>query len=71
MMEMRMLELKVEGMTCGHCVRAVTDAVHAVAPQADVAVDLQQGLVKIEVGNSTISAADLIKTLEDEGYKVQ
>ena len=36
-----MLELKVAGMTCGHCVKAVTEAVQSVAPQAVVAVDRQ------------------------------
>ena len=49
-MEMHVLELKVEGLTCGHCVNAVTEAVHSVAPQWAVAVDLQQGLVKITAG---------------------
>jgi copper chaperone len=69
-MEMRILELKVEGMTCGHCVKAVTEAVHAVAPQANVAVDLKQGLVKIEASASTIPAEAVIKAIEEEGYKV-
>jgi copper chaperone len=65
-----MLEFKVDGMTCGHCVKAVTEAVHAVAPQVDVAVDLQQGLVKIAAKSSTISTEALIKAIEEEGYKV-
>jgi copper chaperone len=69
-MEMRMLELKVEGLTCGHCVRAVTEAVHAVAPQVAVAVDLEQGLVKITAGNTTIPTDAVIKAIEEEGYKV-
>jgi copper chaperone len=70
-MEMGMLELKVEGLTCGHCVKAVTEAVHAIAPQADVAVDLTQGSVKIDAKNAAIPAEALIKAIEDEGYKVQ
>ena len=69
-MEMRILELKVAGMTCGHCVKAVTEAVHAVAPQANVAVDLKQGLVKIEASTSTIPAEAVIRAIEEEGYKV-
>jgi copper chaperone len=69
-MEMRMLELKVEGMTCGHCARAVTQAVHAVAPLLDVAVDLQQGLVKIDAKDTAIPTDALIKAIEEEGYKV-
>ena len=32
--------LHVSGMSCGHCVRAVTEAVRGVAPLAKVEVDL-------------------------------
>ena len=31
-----MLELNVTGMTCGHCVRTVTQAVKGVDPEAQV-----------------------------------
>ena len=59
-----MLELKVEGMTCGHCVKAVTEAVQSVAPQAVVAVDRQQGSVKINASNAAIPADAVIKAIE-------
>ena len=36
---------QVQGMTCGHCVRAVTEAVKSVDPQAEVKVDLATGKV--------------------------
>ena len=65
-----MLELKVEGMTCGHCVKAVTGAVQSVAPQAVVAGDRQQGSVKITASNAAIPADAVIKAIEEEGYKV-
>ena len=42
-----MLVLNVRGMTCAHCVRAVTDAVREVAPGAEVAVDLSAGTVAV------------------------
>ena len=35
--ETALLELNVTGMTCGHCVRAVTQAVRTVDPEAQVA----------------------------------
>ena len=31
----------VPGMSCGHCVRSVTEAVQGIDPSARVAVDLQ------------------------------
>ena len=38
--EGKMQSFKVTGMTCAHCVRAVTDAVRGVDAAADVKVDL-------------------------------
>ena len=35
---------QVSGMTCGHCVRAVTQAIEALDPAARVNVDLAAGL---------------------------
>ncbi|MBW4023316.1 MAG: heavy-metal-associated domain-containing protein [Proteobacteria bacterium] len=64
------LQLKVDGMTCAHCVRAVTDVVHAVAPQAAVAVDLKHGLVTVESA-AAISTPAIRQAIEEEGYKVR
>ena len=60
-----MLELNVTGMTCGHCVRAVTQAVRTVDPQADVQVDLAAKRVRVE---SASSADELIRVLGEAGY---
>jgi copper chaperone len=35
--------LKIEGMSCGHCVKAVTDALSAINGVADVNVSLEEG----------------------------
>ncbi|OJW18626.1 MAG: hypothetical protein BGO51_25835 [Rhodospirillales bacterium 69-11] len=43
-----MLRLKVNGMTCDHCVRAVETAVGAAAPGARVQVDLSKGEVTVD-----------------------
>ena len=39
---------RVDDMTCGHCVRSITRAVHAVDPEAQVRVELARQLVHIE-----------------------
>ncbi len=39
---------KVTKMSCGHCVRAVTEAVHGVDASARVDVDLKAGEVRVE-----------------------
>jgi copper chaperone len=58
---------QVQGMSCGHCVRAVTQAVKNVDPQAEVRVDLGSGRVEVQ---SMQDRAALAKAIVDEGYAV-
>jgi copper chaperone len=62
-----MIELKIEGMSCGHCRQAVERALAAV-PGVDrvVEVSVDRGAARIE-GNADPKA--LIAAVEDEGYK--
>ena len=62
-----MLSFKVEGMSCGHCVQSVTQAVQKVAPNAQVAVDLEAG--RVDVSGDDRRAA-LAAAIEEAGYKV-
>lgn len=62
-----MLELKVEGMSCGHCVQSVTKAVQGVHPAAKVVVDLQSQRVTIE---SDAEASSITAAIEEAGYEV-
>lgn len=59
--------LKVEKMTCNHCVRSVTNAVKGVDPGADVAVDLPSGTVRLTTTSDleAVSAA-----IREEGFSV-
>ncbi|HYD61886.1 MAG TPA: cation transporter [Noviherbaspirillum sp.] len=62
-----MYELKVEGMSCGHCVSAVTKSVQAVDAAAKVEVDLSQQKVTVNSG----AGLEAIKAaVEDAGYPV-
>jgi copper chaperone len=38
---------RVTGMTCAGCVRAVTNAIKARAPSADISVNLVEGIVTV------------------------
>lgn len=60
-----MVDLNVKDMTCGHCVSAVTRAVKALDPQADVHVDLGSKRVRVQGLSST---DDLIRALNAAGY---
>lgn len=61
------LVFQVKGMSCGHCVRAVTQAVQARDPQARVEVDLPTGRVAI---HSTLDRAAAAQAIAEEGYEV-
>lgn len=62
----------VRGMTCGHCVNAVTEELLTIMGVTDVAIDLVEG------GDSTVSVTstdpidlDQVKAAVDEaGYEV-
>ena len=62
-----MYELKVEGMSCGHCVSAVTKSVQAVDAAAKVEVDLPQQKVLV---NSSASLEDIKAAVVDAGYEI-
>jgi copper chaperone len=61
------LVLEVSGMTCGHCVSAITSAVSALPGVTGVDVDLEAGSVRVE---GTPDAASVTAAIEDAGYDV-
>jgi copper chaperone len=60
-----MQHFDVKGMTCQHCVRAVTQAVHGQDPTATVEVDLQTGQVNVQ---SSLAPDVIIGLIGTEGY---
>lgn len=58
---------QVQGMTCGHCERAVKQAVAQVDAQATTTVDLATGRVVVQ-SSSTREA--LAQAIREEGYTV-
>ena len=63
-----MQNFKVEGMTCGHCVRAVTEAVRSVDPGAVVNVDRVVGRVSVD---STAAPGVIAQAIIAEGYAAE
>jgi len=57
----------VQGMTCGHCERAVTQAVQSVDPQAQVTIDRPAGKVEVQ---TTQSREAIARAIAEEGYEV-
>jgi copper chaperone len=60
-----MPEFLVEAMSCGHCINAVTEAIHALDPAADVHVDLGSKHVRVR---SDVDRFLLSSALRDAGY---
>jgi len=63
------ITLKVEGMSCGHCVNSVEKAMKSLG--ADAKVDLAAGLVSVEYDEKNISLDNIKEAIEDQGYSVQ
>ena len=59
---------KVAGMSCGHCVRAVTEAVQKVDQAALVQIDLPTGTVTVQ---SSAEPTALGAAIAGAGYEVQ
>jgi copper chaperone len=58
----------VQGMSCGHCVKAITQALQAKDPAASVRIDLAAKEVGVE---SALSADQVIAVITEEGYKAK
>jgi copper chaperone CopZ len=59
----------VTGMTCQHCVHAVTDEVSAVPGVSDVAVNLDSGRLTV-VSNDDVPFAAIATAVDEAGYAV-
>ena len=64
--------LAVDGMTCDHCVRAVTEELSALPGVTDVRVDLVAGATStVTVSSTEPLADDAVRAAVDEaGYQV-
>ena len=59
--------LKVDGMTCAHCVRGVTTALKSVPGVLSAEVDLATGKADVGFGEG-VSIQSLIEAVNSEGY---
>jgi copper chaperone len=62
------ITLQVEGMSCGHCIRAVTKAITALDGAAKVEVDLA---AKRVIAQTILPRAEVVRAVEEEGFAVK
>jgi copper chaperone len=69
-MKMAKSIIKVDGMSCEHCVKAITKAVGALLGVDTVTVDLEAKTVTVE-HDPNVATLDKIKfEIDDQGYDV-
>jgi len=67
---MQNVTLNVQGMSCGHCVKAVESSVSELNGIETVAVDLDAAKVDIAFDEAQVSVDQIKETIEDQGYDV-
>lgn len=60
--------LKIEGMTCGHCVRHVDEALRALDGVAEVEVRLAEGEALVR-HDARAPVAGLVEAVREAGYE--
>lgn len=65
---MSTITLKVTGMSCGACVRHVSEALQTLAGVESVSVDLASGSARVQ---GSTDSASLIAALDEAGYPAE
>jgi copper chaperone len=65
---METVTLKVEGMSCSHCVNAITKSVGELAGVEGVNVSLEAGTTEVKYDAGLISLDKIKAVIEDQGY---
>ncbi|SFX80763.1 copper chaperone [Thermoactinomyces sp. DSM 45891] len=60
--------LKVNGMSCNHCVRSIEEALKKISVQ--VKVDVAGKTVSVEYDETQVNLEQIQQIIEDQGYDV-
>jgi len=60
-------KIKIKGMSCGHCIIAVQKSLANLKLEK---IDVEIGSAEVEYDESKLDEKELIKAIEDAGYKV-
>ena len=61
--------INVSGMTCGHCVSAVTMELSLLSSVTEVEVDLESGQVTISSG-AALDPSEIATAIDEAGYEL-
>ena len=65
----KVIDLKVECMTCGHCEMSVTKGLHKLPGAADIQVSSSAGTATLTVDDS-VDEAQIKAVVEEAGFKL-
>lgn len=68
---MQNVTLNVQGMSCGHCVKAVEGSVGKLQGVNEVKVNLDAAQVEVSFNESQVSIDQIKETIDDQGYDVE
>lgn len=68
---MENVTLNVQGMSCGHCVKAVESSVGELSGIQSVNVNLEEAKVTVAFDAAQLSVAQIKETIEEQGYDVE
>ena len=67
---MEQITLKVSGMTCGGCVKSITNALHTKEGIKETKADLESATVSVSFDPATIQESAIRAAIEDAGFDV-
>jgi copper chaperone len=62
--------LKVQGMSCNHCVNSIEQSVGNLTGVSSVKVELKSGEVTVKFDNEAITLNQIKETIEETGYDI-
>ena len=68
---MEKITLKVTGMSCEHCVKAVTDALTGIAGVTDVTVSLKKGTASFSHDPAVAPLEKIKAAITEEGFEAE
>lgn len=67
---MQTITLNVQGMSCGHCVKAVEGSIGQLEGVTEVKVTLDAGQVEVSFNDVQLSLEKIKETIEEQGFDV-
>lgn len=68
---MQNVTLNVQGMSCGHCVKAVETGVNELNGIENVTVNLADAKVAVSFDEAQVSVEQIKEAIEEQGYDVE